>query len=70
MVKGHLSVPEAIVESDLITGQPNTSDDEHNRGPNDNSALRTQISVTNVQDAKNVRHDRKLNHIKKPVSNM
>lgn len=65
LVEGLLLVLEAIVESDLTTGQSNFADDEHNGSLHDNSPLRAQIRIKNIQYAKKIRQNRKLNHIKK-----
>lgn len=63
LVEDLLQMLKVIVESDLITGQPNVTNDEHNGRLNDNSALRAPVPITNIQDAKKIRHNMKLNNI-------
>lgn len=48
----------AIVESDMVAGHPNVIDNVDNGGLNNDLGFRIPILVTNIQNTRDVRHDR------------
>lgn len=59
-----------VIKFDLIMSHPNATCNVDYGSLDDGFALRTPTPVTNFQNVNNVRHQRDLDHIKKPMSNM